>query len=100
MVGQDQPDASCQATHRYKRNRPDRFTTHTRPRMLSLPGGAAAAGVTPGNLRSFFRDEGKRDHHMELARNLKTDSVSRLQPTEARVLTTAQTVADAVALMR
>jgi CBS domain-containing protein len=37
---------------------------------------------------------------MELARNLKTDSVSRLQPTEARVLTTAQTVADAVALMR
>jgi CBS domain-containing protein len=37
---------------------------------------------------------------MELARNLKTDSVSRLQPTEARIVTSSQTVNDAVALMR
>jgi CBS domain-containing protein len=37
---------------------------------------------------------------MELARNLKTDSVSRLQPTEARMVAPAQTVGDAVALMR
>src|SRR5258708_39943181 len=37
---------------------------------------------------------------MELARNLKTDSVSRLQPTEARILTSSQTVNDAVTLMR
>src|SRR5262245_47682744 len=37
---------------------------------------------------------------MELARNLKTDSVSRLQPTEALVLAPRQSVADAVALMR
>jgi CBS domain-containing protein len=37
---------------------------------------------------------------MELARNLKTESVSRLQPTEARILAPTQPVADAVALMR
>jgi len=37
---------------------------------------------------------------MELARNLKTDSVSRLQPTEARIVTSSQTVNDAVTLMR
>ena len=37
---------------------------------------------------------------MELARNLKTDSVSRLQPSEARIVTPAQTVGDAVYLMR
>ncbi len=37
---------------------------------------------------------------MELARNLKTDSISRLQPTEARILAPAQTVSDAVALMQ
>jgi CBS domain-containing protein len=37
---------------------------------------------------------------MELARNLKTDSVSRLMPTEARIVAPNQTVADAVAVMR
>ena len=37
---------------------------------------------------------------MELARNLKTESVSRLYPTPPRTVTTQQTVADAVALMR
>ena len=37
---------------------------------------------------------------MELARNLKTDSVSRLQPTEPRKVAPQQTVAEAVALMR
>jgi len=37
---------------------------------------------------------------MELARNLKTDSVSRLQPTEARTVSVQQTVADAVAVMK
>jgi CBS domain-containing protein len=37
---------------------------------------------------------------MELARNLKTDSVSRLQPTPAHRLAPTQTVADAVAMMR
>jgi CBS domain-containing protein len=37
---------------------------------------------------------------MELARNLKTDSVSRLQPSEALVVAPQQSVADAVALMR
>ena len=37
---------------------------------------------------------------MELARNLKTDSVSRLQPTEPRRVAPQQTVAEAVALMR
>ena len=37
---------------------------------------------------------------MELARNLKTDSVSRLHPTEPRKVAPAQTVAEAVALMR
>ena len=37
---------------------------------------------------------------MELARNLKTDSVSRLQPTEPRMVAPEQTVAEAVALMR
>jgi CBS domain-containing protein len=37
---------------------------------------------------------------MELARNLKTDSVSRLMPTEARIVASNQTVADAVAVMR
>jgi CBS domain-containing protein len=37
---------------------------------------------------------------MELARNLKTDSVSRLQPTEARCVSPGQTVAEAVELMR
>ena len=37
---------------------------------------------------------------MELARNLKTDSVSRLQPTEPRMVAPSQTVAEAVALMR
>jgi CBS domain-containing protein len=37
---------------------------------------------------------------MELARNLKTDSVSRLQPTQPRTVSPTQTVAEAVALMR
>ena len=37
---------------------------------------------------------------MELARNLRTDSVSRLQPTDARKVAPTQTVAEAVALMR
>ena len=37
---------------------------------------------------------------MELARNLKTDSVSRLHPTEPRKVSPEQTVAEAVALMR
>jgi CBS domain-containing protein len=37
---------------------------------------------------------------MELARNLKTDSVSRLHPTEPRKVAPGQTVAEAVALMR
>lgn len=37
---------------------------------------------------------------MELARNLKTDSVSRLEPSEARIVGPTQTVADAVAVMR
>ena len=37
---------------------------------------------------------------MELARNLKTDSVSRLHPTEPRRVRPQQTVAEAVALMR
>src|SRR5687767_14425026 len=37
---------------------------------------------------------------MELARNLKTDSVSRLQPSEALVVAPQQSVADAVPLMR
>ena len=37
---------------------------------------------------------------MELARNLKTDSVSRLQPTEPRKVSPSQSVAEAVALMR
>jgi len=37
---------------------------------------------------------------MELARNLKTDSVSRLHPTEPRKVAPQQTVAEAVALMR
>jgi CBS domain-containing protein len=37
---------------------------------------------------------------MELARNLKTDSVSRLQPTPPLILDPQQTVADAVELMR
>jgi CBS domain-containing protein len=37
---------------------------------------------------------------MELARNLKTDSVSRLEPTEARLVAPTQTVADAIAVMR
>ncbi len=36
---------------------------------------------------------------MELARNLKTDSVSRLHPTEPRKVAPQQTVAEAVALM-
>lgn len=37
---------------------------------------------------------------MELARNLKTDSVSRLNPTDVRQVTPTQPVAEAVALMR
>jgi CBS domain-containing protein len=37
---------------------------------------------------------------MELARNLKTDSVSRLHPTEARTVSVQQTAADAVAVMK
>ena len=37
---------------------------------------------------------------MELARNLKTDSVSRLHPTPPLMVAPAQTVAEAVALMR
>jgi CBS domain-containing protein len=37
---------------------------------------------------------------MELARNLKTECVSRLHPTAPRVVAPGQTVADAVALMR
>jgi CBS domain-containing protein len=37
---------------------------------------------------------------MDLARNLKIDSVSRLHPTAPRQVTPTQTVADAVALMR
>jgi CBS domain-containing protein len=37
---------------------------------------------------------------MDLARNLKIDSVSRLHPTAPRQVTPSQTVADAVALMR
>lgn len=37
---------------------------------------------------------------MELARNLKTDSVSRLHPSELRPVSPAQPIADAVALMR
>ena len=37
---------------------------------------------------------------MELARNLKIDSVSRLQPDEPLVCDRARTIADAVALMR
>ena len=37
---------------------------------------------------------------MELARNLKTESVSRLHPTEIRQVSPVQPVADAVALMR
>jgi CBS domain-containing protein len=37
---------------------------------------------------------------MDLARNLKIDSVSRLHPTAPRQVSPSQTVADAVALMR
>jgi CBS domain-containing protein len=37
---------------------------------------------------------------MDLARNLKVESVSRLHPTPPRMLRPTQTVADAVALMR
>jgi CBS domain-containing protein len=37
---------------------------------------------------------------MELARNLKTDSVSRLHPTDLRKVAPGQTVAEAVSLMR
>src|SRR5437899_3220284 len=37
---------------------------------------------------------------MELARNLKVESVSRLRPTPARCLSPDDTVAEAVALMR
>jgi CBS domain-containing protein len=37
---------------------------------------------------------------MELARNLKTDSVSRLEPSEALVVSPQSTVGDAVALMK
>lgn len=37
---------------------------------------------------------------MELARNLKTDSVSRLHPTDPRTVAPGQTVAEAVAVMR
>jgi CBS domain-containing protein len=37
---------------------------------------------------------------MELSRNLKVDSVSRLEPTEPRDIDASQTVADAVAAMR
>lgn len=37
---------------------------------------------------------------MELARNLKIDSVSRLQPTPPRQVAPEQTVAEAIALMR
>ena len=37
---------------------------------------------------------------MELARNLRVDSVSRLRPTPPLFVTVEQTVADAVALMR
>ncbi len=37
---------------------------------------------------------------MELARNLKTDSVSRLQPTPPHAVSPAQPVADVVELMR
>src|SRR6476646_6491307 len=37
---------------------------------------------------------------MDLARNLKIDSVSRLQPTAPRQVAPTQTVAEAVALMR
>jgi CBS domain-containing protein len=37
---------------------------------------------------------------MDLARNLKIDSVSRLHPTAPRQVTPSQTVAEAVALMR
>jgi CBS domain-containing protein len=37
---------------------------------------------------------------MELARNLKIDSVSRLHPTPPRVVAPEQTVADALAVMR
>lgn len=37
---------------------------------------------------------------MDLARNLKVESVSRLRPTPAWYVTAEQTVADAVALMR
>jgi CBS domain-containing protein len=37
---------------------------------------------------------------MDLARNLKVESVSRLHPTPPRMLRPAQTVAEAVALMR
>lgn len=36
----------------------------------------------------------------ELSRDLKVDSVSRLEPTEARAIATAATAADAVAAMR
>jgi CBS domain-containing protein len=37
---------------------------------------------------------------MDLARNLKVESVSRLHPTPPRMLRSTETVADAVALMR
>jgi CBS domain-containing protein len=37
---------------------------------------------------------------MELARNLKTDSVSRLQPTAPHAVSPSQPLSDAVALMR
>src|SRR5262249_24899523 len=66
-------------------------------RMLSLTG-KASRGSSPHPLPPAARWRGTRT--MELARNLKTDSVSRLQPTEARKVAPAQTVAEAVALMR
>lgn len=37
---------------------------------------------------------------MELARNLKTECISRLHPTEAHVLSPQQTVSEAVVMMR
>src|SRR5262249_36144558 len=42
----------------------------------------------------------RRDHAMELAKNLKIDGVSRLNPTPPLRIAQVQTVAEAVALMR
>ena len=49
---------------------------------------------------SFLQRQLEGTLKMELARNLKTDSVSRLHPTEPRKVSPQQTVAEAVALMR